>query len=214
MRIAVCGGKGGGGKTTISMGLAHALAMEGGRVLLLDMDPQASVVAWAAERDAPPPFAVKPCLPRAGATQAELEALMVGHDHVVLDTPPRAETTTMRWAYVLADVVLLPVRASSLDALGTTSAVEVWAQARAAGALPPGQRIAFVPSQRPTRWLGLVTSFDEAWLRPYGLPILSGTTFQAGYVYAATRALTVFEDNKRGKPAAEIRRLLAELKGL
>jgi len=46
MNIVLCNGKGGTGKTTMAVLLAHALAEAGKRVAVLDLDPQATATAW------------------------------------------------------------------------------------------------------------------------------------------------------------------------
>ena len=44
--ISVLNQKGGSGKTTISSNLAHAIALDGHKVLLVDSDPQGSLRDW------------------------------------------------------------------------------------------------------------------------------------------------------------------------
>ena len=51
MRIAVTNQKGGSGKTTTAVSLAAALGEQGQRVLLVDLDPQASASGWCGVRD-------------------------------------------------------------------------------------------------------------------------------------------------------------------
>ena len=51
MRIAVTNQKGGSGKTTTTVNLAAALGERGLRVLVVDLDPQASASAWLGVKD-------------------------------------------------------------------------------------------------------------------------------------------------------------------
>ena len=50
-RIALANNKGGSGKTTTTVSLAAALGERGLRVLVVDLDPQASATAWLGERE-------------------------------------------------------------------------------------------------------------------------------------------------------------------
>ena len=70
MNITLCNGKGGTGKTTLSVLLAHALAEAGRRVAVLDLDPQRTAHNWLRECE--------------GIKVAE-------YDAVFIDTPPRLD---------------------------------------------------------------------------------------------------------------------------
>lgn len=76
MNILVCNGKGGTGKTTLSVLLAHALAEAGKRVAVLDLDPQATATAWLRECDSG----------KVGLYETGSE-----YDAVFIDTPPRLD---------------------------------------------------------------------------------------------------------------------------
>ena len=50
--VAICNQKGGVGKTTTSVNLGAALAEQGQRILLVDLDPQAALTAyWGMDGD-------------------------------------------------------------------------------------------------------------------------------------------------------------------
>ncbi|PIU18341.1 MAG: hypothetical protein COT18_10740 [Elusimicrobia bacterium CG08_land_8_20_14_0_20_59_10] len=49
MNILLCNGKGGTGKTTLTVLLAHALAEAGKKVAVLDRDPQGTATKWLNE---------------------------------------------------------------------------------------------------------------------------------------------------------------------
>lgn len=59
--IALASGKGGTGKTTLALALAHVLATETGRtVTLADLDPQAALTDYAGESPVPDPITASP----------------------------------------------------------------------------------------------------------------------------------------------------------
>lgn len=76
MNILLCNGKGGTGKTTLAVLLAHALAEAGKRVAVLDLDPQATATAWLNECESR----------KVGKYESGSE-----YDAVFIDTPPRLD---------------------------------------------------------------------------------------------------------------------------
>jgi chromosome partitioning protein len=82
--------KGGTGKTTLAVGCAAALAGIGRRVLLLDLDPQASAAAWG-ERFADALGVQVRCdsgLDLARRFGVDEPRLGAGFDDVLIDCPP------------------------------------------------------------------------------------------------------------------------------
>ena len=74
--------KGGSGKTTSAMLLAEQIALSGGRVAILDLDPNANILAWARGREEAGrevPFAVH-ARPQAEDTVALIDGLEAGTD--------------------------------------------------------------------------------------------------------------------------------------
>jgi chromosome partitioning protein len=119
--IVVASQKGGSGKTTLAAHLAVTIERSGcGPTVLIDLDPQATLSGWWNRRDAEAPA----CAAAAslGALPDKLAELAeAGFAWAVIDTPP-AIGATNRLAIGVADLVVIPTRASphDLNALGST----------------------------------------------------------------------------------------------
>lgn len=115
MNIAVVNLKGGASKTTTSMYLAASLSRAGGRVLLVDADPQGSALGWSEEAwqgEAPGlPFTVI-SLPvrdlQKRLTQQE------GYDHIIIDTPP-GYPDIVRSALLAVETAIIPLSPATVE---------------------------------------------------------------------------------------------------
>lgn len=198
--LGIIAQKGGSGKTTLGIHVAVHASRRGRKVLLVDLDPQASARAWWRRRRDPRPALVQAEADTLGATLDQ--ARNQGFDLVVVDTAPHnspAASTSAR----LSDLVVIPSRPAilDLDAIGASATLvkEVRVVARIVlNGCPP-----------PTRHgePHIVIEAREA-LEVYGIPVFGPAVSQrAAFSHALIDGRAVTEFDAKGKAAAEIERL-------
>lgn len=129
--VAITGRKGGIGKSTITANLAAELTALGHCVIVLDTDPQQSLIAWAGLGEG----VLSTCVEAVDTAKPEKFSEHVlraarNADRVLIDTPPGFADPALL-ASLLADVVLLPAGPSPLDIMAAREALELTREARA-----------------------------------------------------------------------------------
>lgn len=124
LTITVAQQKGGAGKTTLSIHLAGAFAALGKTTALVDVDPQKSLSFWGEARKAHG-WGAPHCTTLSGwRLSGELDKLRKGHDVVVIDSPPHADSDA-RVAIRAASLVVAPLQPSMLDVWATKATLEL-----------------------------------------------------------------------------------------
>lgn len=113
--VTVASPKGGAGKSTASVILATELAHAGAEIVLLDCDPNRSATIWADKAKLPPRIAVQ-----SDVGESEIVRTIKAQDAdgriVIVDLEGVASRLVSR-AISQADLVLIPMRATTLDAI-------------------------------------------------------------------------------------------------
>lgn len=194
--------KGGSGKTTLAASLAVAAAQDGEGVVIIDLDRQQSLKAWADRRDQQTVEARVLYRAVEAAGLADLLKRIRGHRPttlVVIDTPGIADET-VEVAMRAADFTLLPVRPTILDA----QAVMRTAMELVIG----GKGFAYVLSQiQPTAAVRATDVARE--LVGHGEIYPGGVGLRIDHQDAITEGLGVTEHRPRGAAADEVRELWA-----
>lgn len=111
--ILVATVKGGSGKTTLSTNLAAALANDGARVLLADLDRQRSAMEWLARRPA------DAAVIEGAEWIKEIGRPGPDHDFAILDAPAALKTRQIEEIVAFADRIVVPVVPSAIDEAAT-----------------------------------------------------------------------------------------------
>lgn len=133
--IAVASTKGGVGKTTVALNIAIARAIQGRDVWLIDGDRQgtaSTALAIRGEAGRVPAIATAH-YPEGGALRTQLLHQKDKFQDIIIDVGGR-DSTALRAALMLADVVLVPFQPRSVDIWAVADIAALIDEARAMGA--------------------------------------------------------------------------------
>jgi len=142
--------KGGAGKSTTAVHLAHWFSKQGKSVHLVDLDPQGTSSFWLQASDLAIPHTFL-----AADSDVVLEQLPVianAHDIVVVDGPAGLSDAT-RTVLLLADLAIIPVQPSGADVRSAVDAVRLVHQARRIRGGKPDAKVFISRATRGTRLL-------------------------------------------------------------
>lgn len=204
MIIGVLNQKGGVGKTTIAVNLAHTYAAQGASVLLVDADPQGSSQAWSSARELEPLFPVigmaKPTLHK------DLPGVAKNYDVTVIDGAPRVSELG-RAAIMASDLIVIPVQPSPYDVWAAAETVELVNEARV---FKDNLKAVFAINRKI---VNTAIGRDVAkTLAQFSIPVLKGLCQRVVYAESAAQGLAVEEMEADSQAAKEIRKLAAEIR--
>jgi len=205
MKIGLLNQKGGVGKTTLAVNLAHAFVLEGKQVILIDADPQGSALDWAAARQQEPLFPVVG-LPKA-SIHKELPAVSKSYSMAIIDGPPRVYDVA-RSAIMASNLILIPVQPSPYDVWAAKEIVDL---VREAEVYKPDLKAAFVINRKIVN-TALGRDVVEA-LADFKLPIMKTAICQRiVWAESAAQGKSIFETAPDSPAVEELVGLVNDIK--
>ncbi len=176
--------KGGSGKSTLATNLAAALARQGQRVMLGDIDRQQSARHWLQLR--PPGL---PQITGWDLSPGEPARPPRETSHVVLDTPAGLRGKKLAQVLKLVQRVIVPLQPSLFDILATRDFLDELLQEKAVR--KHGAFIAVVAMRVDARTRAALEL--ERFLDSLGLPVLTHLRDAQNYIQAAAHGMSIFD---------------------
>lgn len=209
MIVAICGQKGGTGKSTTAVSIAVAWVERGHRVLLVDLDPQGTVQTWGDVAAEAGSAHVPTVVTLGAALHYHLPPLAAAHDLVVIDCPPR-HGEMQAAALMVATVAVLPCSADPSEVWGMTASTDL---VRNAQATRPAL-VARLLVTRKDRRTAIGTGARRA-LERLELPVLDAElSRRVTYPEALAFGKGPTTHEPKSDAAREVRRLASELGAL
>jgi chromosome partitioning protein len=203
MILSLVNQKGGVGKTTIAVNVSGALAQNGQKTLLIDADPQGSVLQWqsiAANQSFEVLHHPHPI------SRGDLKSMSRGFDQVVIDSPPALGDLILS-ILVVSSLAVVPVGPSPLDLWSTKETISLLEYATDRN---PKLKSKLLVCRKIVRTrIGLEA---RGALQTYGLELFkTEITQRIVYVEAMISGLTVLEYAPQSEAAVEIAGLAEEI---
>jgi chromosome partitioning protein len=203
MKISLVNQKGGVGKTTIAVNLAGCLAMRGHRVLLIDADPQGSVLQWQSIEDN---STFEVTYHPAPSLDRDIKSLGRGFDHLVIDAPPAIGEITQA-VLAASQLAIVPIGPSPLDIWSSKETLALFPGARKRNRKLDG-RLLVCRKIVGTR----VGREARDAMETYGMAVFETEISQRiAFVEAMISGLSVLEYARKSEAAGEIMNLCEEV---
>lgn len=212
MKIVTVGNcKGGVGKSTVSVNLAVAAALDGKRILLVDSDEQNSSLDF---RNIRTPDNIKAISITTPTLHKDINDFSKSYDLVIIDVGGK-NSATFRSAIVATGaegLFLVPCLPSTYDIWSTEQAMKLLQEVRSISQSAVNARLLVNQLQANTIMRREADDSLESMAVEYDCPVLSSRLhLRAAYKTAIMNGLGVLEHEPKGKAAAEIKALYDEI---